>query len=111
MVFFSFLGRYDLRMKLLKIQREIFSKEEKELTKQEYVRLVETAKKKGNTRLSLVLQTICATGIRVSELQYITVEAIRKGRAEVNCKGKHRIIFYRINFRKSYSDMLRKIKY
>ena len=91
--FFSFLGRYDLRMKLLKIQREIFSKEEKELTKQEYVRLVETAKKKGNTRLSLVLQTICATGIRVSELQYITVEAVRKGRAEVNCKGKHRIIF------------------
>lgn len=87
--FFSFLGRHDLRMKLLKIQREIFSKEEKELTKQEYVRLVETAKKKGNTRLSLVLQTICATGIRVSELQYITVEAVRKGRAEVNCKGKH----------------------
>lgn len=91
--FFSFFGRYDLRMKLLKIQREIFSKEEKELSKQEYIRLVETARKKGNIRLALVLQTICATGIRVSELQYITVEAVKKGRAEVNCKGKHRIIF------------------
>ena len=91
--FFSFLGRYDLRMKLLKIQKEIFSKEEKELTRQEYVRLVKTAQKKGNIRLSLVIQTICATGIRVSELQFITVEALRKGCAEVNCKGKRRIIF------------------
>lgn len=91
--FFSFLGRHDLRMKLLKIQKEIFSKEEKELTRQEYVRLVETAQKKGNIRLSLVIQTICATGIRVSELQFITVEALRKGCAEVNCKGKRRIIF------------------
>lgn len=86
--FFSFLGRHDLRMKLLKIQKEIFSKEEKELTRQEYIRLVETAQKKGNIRLSLVIQTICATGIRVSELQFITVEALRKGCAEVNCKGK-----------------------
>lgn len=91
--FFSFLGRHDLRMKLLKIQKEIFSKEEKELTRQEYVRLVKTAQKKGNIRLSLVIQTICATGIRVSELQFITVEALRKGCAEVNCKGKRRIIF------------------
>lgn len=91
--FFSFLGRHDLRMKLLKIQKEIFSKEEKELTRQEYIRLVETAQKKGNIRLSLVIQTICATGIRVSELQFITVEALRKGCAEVNCKGKRRIIF------------------
>lgn len=91
--FFSFLGRHDLRMKLLKIQKEIFSKEEKELTRQEYVRLVKTAQKKGNIRLSLVIQTICATGIRVSELQFVTVEALRKGCAEVNCKGKRRIIF------------------
>lgn len=90
---FSFLGRFDLRMKLLKIQREIFSREEKELSKAEYIRLVQTAERKGNTRLSLVIQTICATGMRVSELQYITVEALKNGRAEVNGKGKHRIIF------------------
>lgn len=91
--FFSFFGRYDLRMKLLRIQKEIFAKEEKELTKGEYVRLVQAAEKKGNMRLSLVIQTICATGIRVSELQYITVESLKKGRAEVNCKGKRRVIF------------------
>ena len=91
--FFSFFGRYDLRMKLLRIQKEIFAKEEKELTKKEYVRLVRAAEKKGNQRLSLVIQTICSTGIRVSELQYITVDSLKKGRAEVNCKGKRRVIF------------------
>lgn len=91
--FFSFFGRYDLRMKLLRIQKEIFAKDEKELTKAEYTRLVSAAERKGNRRLSLVIQTICATGIRVSELQYITVESLKKGRAEVNCKGKRRVIF------------------
>lgn len=76
--FFSFFGRYDLRMKLLRIQKEIFAKEEKELTKAEYARLVHAAEKKGNQRLSLVIQTICATGIRVSELQYITMDSLKK---------------------------------
>lgn len=102
--FFSFCGRYDLRMKLLRIQKEIFAKEEKELTKGEYVRLVQAAEKKGNMRLSLVIQTICATGIRVSELQYITVETLKKGRAEVNCKGKRRVIFLPM-------DLQRKLKH
>lgn len=101
--FFSFFGRYDLRMKLLRIQKEIFAKEEKELTKGEYIRLVQAAERKGNMRLSLVIQTICATGIRVSELQYITVESLKKGRAEVNCKGKRRMIFLPM-------DLLRKLK-
>lgn len=101
--FFSFFGRYDLRMKLLRVQKEIFSREEKELTKAEYIRLVRTAEKRGNHRLSLVLQTICATGIRVSELRYITIESLKKGRAEVNGKGKRRIIFLPMN-------LLRKLK-
>lgn len=101
--FFSFFGRYDLRMKLLRIQKEIFAKEEKELTKAEYIRLVRAAEKKGNMRLSLVIQTICATGIRVSELQYITVESLKKGRTEVNCKGKRRVIFLPM-------DLLRKLQ-
>lgn len=101
--FFSFFGRYDLRMKLLRIQKEIFAKEEKELTKGEYIRLVQAAERKGNMRLSLVIQTICAVGIRVSELQYITVESLKKGRAEVNCKGKRRVIFLPM-------DLLRKLK-
>lgn len=100
---FSFFGRYDLRMKLLRIQKEIFAKEEKELTKGEYIRLVQAAERKGNMRLSLVIQTICAAGIRVSELQYITVESLKKGRAEVNCKGKRRVIFLPM-------DLLRKLK-
>lgn len=91
--FFSFFGRYDLRLKLLKIQKEIFMREEKKLTRAEYGRLVRTAERKGKERLSLLIQTICATGIRVSELEFITVEAVKRGRAEVNCKGKRRVIF------------------
>ena len=91
--FFSFFGRYDLRLKLLKIQKEIFMREEKELTRAEYGRLVRTAERKGKERLSLLIQTICATGIRVSELEFITVEAVKRGRAEVDCKGKRRVIF------------------
>ena len=74
-------------MKLLRIQKEIFAKEEKELTKAEYARLVHAAEKKGNQRLSLVIQTICATGIRVSELQYITMDSLKKGR-ETLCERK-----------------------
>lgn len=91
--FFSYSGRYDLRLKLLKIQKEIFISEEKELTRAEYGRLVRTAEKKGKERLSLLIQTICSTGIRVSELEFITVAAVKRGRAEVNCKGKRRVIF------------------
>ena len=90
---FSFLGWYDCRVKSLKLQREIYCPEEKELTRSEYLRLVETAKEKKNERLSLILQTICGTGIRVSELQFITVEALRKGFAAVSCKGKSRTVF------------------
>ena len=67
--------------------------QEKELTKQEYIRLVNTAKQKHNERLCLILQTICGTGIRVSELQFITVEAVKQGMATVSLKGKTRTVF------------------
>ena len=90
---FSFLDWHDCKVKSLKLQREIFCAEEKELTRAEYLRLVETAKEKKNERLSLILQTICGTGIRVSELQFITVEAVKRGYAKVNCKGKSRTVF------------------
>lgn len=73
---FAFLGWHDLRVKSLKLQQQVFCPEEKELTKAEYARLCRTAQQKHNERLNLILQTICGTGIRVSELQYITVEAI-----------------------------------
>lgn len=92
-VFFRFCGWYDLCVKQYKIQKSAFCPEEKELTKAEYIRLVQASRKKGNERLNLIIQTICGTGIMVSELQYITVEAVKKGEAFVNCKGKNRRIF------------------
>lgn len=91
--FFSFLCWYDLKVKALKIQRQVFCSEEKELTKPEYLRLCRAADEKRNERLKLILQTICGTGIRISELRYITVEAVKNGEAVVNCKSKTRVIF------------------
>lgn len=90
---FAWLGWYDCRVKALKTQKQIFCPEEKELTKAEYLRLVNTAKQNGNERLNLILQTICGTGIRVSELAFITVEAARCVEAVVSCKGKTRSVF------------------
>ncbi len=91
--FFRFLGWHELCVKQFKVQKEAYCSEEKELTKAEYTALVKAAERKKNERLSLVVQTICGTGIRVSELQSITVEAVRRGEAVVTCKGKTRKIF------------------
>ena len=82
-----------LKVKPLKIQQSMFCDEGKELTHAEYVRLIHAAKQKGNERLSLVIQTICATGIRVSELKFITAEAVKSGKTEISNKGKRRTIF------------------
>ena len=90
---FSFLGWSECKVKSIKLQRQIYCSEEKELTKAEYMRLVNTAKQKGNERLNLILQTICGTGIRVSELQFITVEDVKNGEATVSLKGKTRSVF------------------
>lgn len=90
---FSFLGWTDCKVKAVKLQAQIYCSEEKELTKAEYIRLVNTAKQSGNERLNLILQTICGTGIRVSELKYITVEAVKSGEAVVSLKGKIRSVF------------------
>lgn len=89
---FNYLQWYDCRVKNLKFQQEVFCPEEKELTKDEYIRLVKTAGEHGNERLCMLMQTICATGIRVSELNYITVEAVKKGQTKVKCKGKVRTV-------------------
>lgn len=88
---FSFLGWDDCKVKSLKLQRQTYSAEEKELTKAEYMRLLEAAGK--NPRLRLIIETICGTGIRVSELQYFTVEAVKLGTVTVSCKNKTRNIF------------------
>ena len=90
---FAFLGWHDLKVKSLKLQQQVFCPEDKELTKAEYTRLCRTAERKHNERLNLILQTICGTGIRVSELQFITVEAVKQGEAVVNCKAKTRSVF------------------
>ena len=90
--FFEFNNWYDMKVKMLKIQKQIFAQKDKELSKTEYERLLDTAKAKSNERLYLLMQTICSSGIRVSELQYITVEAIRLRKATINCKGKMRIV-------------------
>ncbi len=91
--FLRFCGWHDLCVKQFKMQREVYCSEEKELTRAEYVRLLEAANANHNERLNLIIQTICGTGIRVSELQYITVEALKSGEAIVNCKGKNRRVF------------------
>ena len=90
---FVFLGWHELKVKSIKFQQKIYCPEEKELTKAEYTRLCRAAKHKHNERLNLILQTICGTGIRVSELQYITVEAVKQGEATVSCKAKTRSVF------------------
>lgn len=84
---------HDCCVKQFKIQKKAYCSEEAELTKQEYIHLVKTAESSGNERLSLILQTICATGIRISELEYVTVESLRTGEAIVSCKGKIRTVF------------------
>lgn len=90
--FFTFNEWYHLRVKNLKIQRQIFVNKDKELTKAEYERLLTAAKSKGNEQLYFLMQTICATGIRVSELRYITVESLKAQKAQINLKGKMRVI-------------------
>lgn len=88
---FRFLG-WDYRIKFLKIQHKVFRETNRELSRVEYDRLLETAKNQGKEQLALLMETICATGIRVSEVRYITVEAVQYGRANVSLKGKNRTI-------------------
>ena len=88
--FLAFRGLTDCRVRLCRMQREIYQRAERELSRAEYLRLLRAAE--GNMRLWLLLQTICATGIRVSELRYFTVEAVRRGEVSVACKNKNRKI-------------------
>ena len=90
--FFDFIGWYDAKVKTIKIQKQIFANKEKELSKSEYERLLNAAKSKNNQRLFYLLQTICSTGIRVSEVKFITIEALKLKKAIIQCKGKMRIV-------------------
>ena len=108
--FFRFMGWKDIAVKLLKIQKALFCDDRRELTRAEYARLVSAAQKVGNERLSLVMQTICATGTRVSELRFITVEAVTTGRAEICNKGKRRTVFLPGRLRRLLRKYLQKQK-
>lgn len=89
--FFAFMG-WSIRVRFLKIQHQLFRDPTREMTRQEYDRLLAAAREGGQERLALIMETLCATGIRVSELRYITVEAAKAGRATITLKGKIRTI-------------------
>ena len=103
-----FLGWHDCKVKSLKLQQQTYCPEEKELTKGEYLRLLEASR--GRQQLNLILQTICATGIRVSELRYFTVEAVRRGEISVSCKGKLRRVFLPGKLKKLLLDYAKRKK-
>lgn len=106
--FLEFIGKPECKVKSIRVQRQIYSSEEKELTKAEYLRLLDAAK--DNSRLYMVMQTICGTGIRVSELKYFTVEAVKKGNISVHCKSKIRTILVPGKLKKMLLDYARKRK-
>lgn len=90
--FFDYMSWYGLGVKTVKVQKKVFVEEEKEFTKQDFKKLVMAAWDLGRTRMAMVLQTICGTGMRVSEVQFVTVAAVQKGRVTVFNKGKERVI-------------------
>lgn len=108
--FFRFMGWEECRVKALRLQRQIFRDSARELTRAEYARLLQSAAKQGQERLALLLETICATGIRVSEVRSITVEAARAGRAEIALKGKIRTILLPAKLRRKLLQYAKKQK-
>ena len=90
--FCEFMSWSDLHIRQIKVQRRVFRDCERELTKAEYTRLLNAARAKGNPRLYWLMQTLASTGIRVSELRFVSVESLHSGRAIVDCKGKRRVI-------------------
>jgi len=86
----KYLGWQDCKVRSLRQQRRIYSSADRELTKAEYYRLISASHKKP--RLNMLIKTICSTGIRVSELRYFTIEAVKQGEVIINCKSKTRVI-------------------
>ena len=109
-MYFRYLGWEECCIRGLKCQQQMFIGSRKELKQEEYLRLVETALQKGQEQIALVMETIASTGIRISELQYITVEAVQQGCANVNCKGKSRQVFIVKELRKKLSKYLKQKK-
>lgn len=109
-MYFHYLGWEQCCVRGLKRQQQMFIGRRKELRQEEYLRLVETALQKGQEQIALVMETIASTGIRISELRYITVEAVQQGCANVNCKGKSRQVFIVKELRKKLSKYLQQKK-
>ena len=108
--FFDFVGWKKYQVKALRLQRRLFREDSRELTRAEYDRLIATARAMGRERLALLMETICATGIRVSEVQYLTVEAVERGKAEISLKGKIRTILIPGKLRKKLLKFAHKNK-
>lgn len=104
----GFLGVEEFKLRFLKLQRRMFRDQERELSREEYERLLAAAQKRGNLRLELLLETICATGIRVSEVRHLTVEAVERGRACISLKGKVRTILIPAKLARKLSRYCRK---
>lgn len=107
---FRFLGWEGCRARFVKVQRRLFRDPARELTRPDYERLITTARELGKERLALVMETICATGVRVSELRYLTVEAVQRGRAEISLKGKIRTILIPTKLRRKLLKYAKKNK-
>ena len=101
---------WHIKVKFLKIQRQLFRDPARELTREEYTRLLTTARETGQERLALIMETLCATGIRISELRYITVEAAKDGRATISLKGKIRTILLPAKLYRKLTKYARKEK-
>lgn len=106
--FCEVMGWKELRIKTIKVQRESFCPENKELTEAEYKRLINTAMKRGDDRLALIIQTLGSTGIRISELQYITVDSLKTGMSDIYNKGKVRKILYPSGLQKVLKEFAKK---
>ncbi len=89
--FLGFAGKGEWKVKLFKIQKALYCRPEREITEKEYEMLVHRAKRNGDEQMSMLLQTIGSTGIRIGELKFITVESLERGRAEIYHKGKSRV--------------------
>ena len=99
--FFEFVSWNELKIRQIRTQRQIFRDKERELTRTEYMRLLTEAQRQGNFRLFYLMQTLASTGIRISELKYITAETLKSGVATVDCKGKRRTVLIPKKLRKS----------
>lgn len=106
--YLRFMGLGEYRVKFLKVQRRAYIDEKRELTEKEYERLMETAGRQGNYQLYYLMMTICSTGIRVSELRYVTVESVMEGKAEISMKGKYRIVIFPKNLAAELKAFARK---